>query len=73
MPHAAMLSVSAPQIAVIAGVDCRCLVHAGSNSLDPDIVWAMLAALAQRGLNRQRHKFLSAFMTSVACSAVRRR
>ena len=32
---------------VIAGVDCGFSVHAGSNSLDPEIVWAKLAALAQ--------------------------
>jgi 5-methyltetrahydropteroyltriglutamate--homocysteine methyltransferase len=32
---------------VMAGVDCGFSVHAGSNSLDPQIVWAKLAALAQ--------------------------
>lgn len=32
---------------VIAGVDCGFSVHAGSNSLDPEIVWAKLAALAE--------------------------
>ena len=32
---------------VIAGVDCGFSVHAGSNSLDPEIVWAKLAALSQ--------------------------
>ncbi|VVT21021.1 cobalamin-independent methionine synthase II family protein [Erythrobacter sp. EC-HK427] len=32
---------------VLAGVDCGFSVHAGSNSLDPEIVWAKLAALAQ--------------------------
>ena len=32
---------------VMAGVDCGFSVHAGSNSLDPEIVWAKLAALAQ--------------------------
>jgi 5-methyltetrahydropteroyltriglutamate--homocysteine methyltransferase len=31
---------------VMAGVDCGFSVHAGSNSLDPEIVWAKLAALA---------------------------
>jgi 5-methyltetrahydropteroyltriglutamate--homocysteine methyltransferase len=32
---------------VVAGVDCGFSVHAGSNSLDPQIVWAKLATLAQ--------------------------
>ncbi len=32
---------------VSAGVDCGFSVHAGSNSLDPEIVWAKLAALSQ--------------------------
>jgi len=32
---------------VMAGVDCGFSVHAGSNTLDPEIVWAKLAALAQ--------------------------
>ncbi len=32
---------------VMAGVDCGFSVHAGSNSLDPEIVWAKLATLAQ--------------------------
>jgi 5-methyltetrahydropteroyltriglutamate--homocysteine methyltransferase len=32
---------------VIAGVDCGFSVHAGSNSVDPEVVWAKLAALAQ--------------------------
>lgn len=32
---------------VVAGVDCGFSVHAGSNNLDPEIVWAKLAALAQ--------------------------
>jgi len=32
---------------VMAGVDCGFSVHAGSNALDPEIVWAKLAALAQ--------------------------
>ena len=32
---------------VIAGVDCGFSVHAGSNSLDPEVVWAKLSALAQ--------------------------
>jgi 5-methyltetrahydropteroyltriglutamate--homocysteine methyltransferase len=32
---------------VMAGVDCGFSVHAGSNSLDPEIVWAKLAALAE--------------------------
>jgi 5-methyltetrahydropteroyltriglutamate--homocysteine methyltransferase len=32
---------------VVAGVDCGFSVHAGSNILDPQIVWAKLAALAQ--------------------------
>lgn len=31
---------------VMAGVDCGFSVHAGSNSLDPEIVWAKLKALA---------------------------
>lgn len=31
---------------VMAGVDCGFSVHAGSNALDPEIVWAKLAALA---------------------------
>lgn len=32
---------------VMLGVDCGFSVHAGSNALDPEIVWAKLAALAQ--------------------------
>lgn len=32
---------------IMAGVDCGFSVHAGSNALDPEIVWAKLAALAQ--------------------------
>jgi len=32
---------------VMAGVDCGFSVHAGSNSLDPEIVWAKLGALAE--------------------------
>jgi 5-methyltetrahydropteroyltriglutamate--homocysteine methyltransferase len=32
---------------VIAGVDCGFSIHLGSGSLDPEVVWAKLAALAQ--------------------------
>ena len=32
---------------IMAGVDCGFSVHAGSNNLDPQVVWAKLAALAQ--------------------------
>jgi 5-methyltetrahydropteroyltriglutamate--homocysteine methyltransferase len=32
---------------VMAGVDCGFSVHAGSGNLDPEVVWAKLAALAQ--------------------------
>jgi len=32
---------------VIAGVDCGFSVHAGSGALDPEVVWAKLAALAE--------------------------
>ena len=32
---------------MMAGVDCGFSVHAGSGSLDPEIVWAKLAALAE--------------------------
>lgn len=32
---------------VMLGVDCGFSVHAGSNALDPEIVWAKLAALAE--------------------------
>jgi 5-methyltetrahydropteroyltriglutamate--homocysteine methyltransferase len=32
---------------VVAGVDCGFSVHAGSNNLDPEVVWAKLAALSQ--------------------------
>jgi len=32
---------------VMAGVDCGFSVHAGSTSIDPEIVWAKLAVLAQ--------------------------
>jgi 5-methyltetrahydropteroyltriglutamate--homocysteine methyltransferase len=32
---------------VMAGVDCGFSVHAGSNNLDPEVVWAKLAALSQ--------------------------
>ena len=32
---------------VMAGVDCGFSVHAGSTTIDPEVVWAKLAALAQ--------------------------
>ena len=32
---------------VMAGVDCGFSVHAGSGNLDPEVVWAKLAALAE--------------------------
>ncbi len=32
---------------VMAGVDCGFSVHAGSNTVDPEVVWAKLAALAE--------------------------
>ncbi|OYX65227.1 MAG: epoxyalkane--coenzyme M transferase [Sphingomonadales bacterium 32-64-17] len=32
---------------VMAGVDCGFSVHAGSNALDPQVVWAKLAALSE--------------------------
>ncbi len=32
---------------IMVGVDCGFSVHAGSNSLDPDIVWAKLATLSE--------------------------
>ncbi len=32
---------------VIGGVDCGFSIHVGSGGLDPDVVWAKLAALAQ--------------------------
>ncbi|MGX7896246.1 cobalamin-independent methionine synthase II family protein [Tsuneonella sp. HG222] len=32
---------------VLAGVDCGFSVHAGSNTVDPEVVWAKLAALSQ--------------------------
>ncbi|HTK71623.1 MAG TPA: epoxyalkane--coenzyme M transferase, partial [Croceibacterium sp.] len=32
---------------VMAGVDCGFSVHAGSNNLDPEVVWAKLAALSE--------------------------
>ena len=32
---------------VVAGVDCGFSVHAGSGALDPEVVWAKLAALAE--------------------------
>jgi 5-methyltetrahydropteroyltriglutamate--homocysteine methyltransferase len=32
---------------VMAGVDCGFSVHAGSGALDPEVVWAKLAALAE--------------------------
>jgi 5-methyltetrahydropteroyltriglutamate--homocysteine methyltransferase len=32
---------------ILAGVDCGFSVHAGSNNLDPEVVWAKLAALAE--------------------------
>jgi len=32
---------------VIAGVDCGFSIHVGSGNLDPDIVWAKLAALGE--------------------------
>lgn len=32
---------------VVAGVDCGFSIHAGMRGIDPDVVWAKLAALAQ--------------------------
>jgi 5-methyltetrahydropteroyltriglutamate--homocysteine methyltransferase len=32
---------------VVAGVDCGFSIHVGSGGLDPEVVWAKLAALAQ--------------------------
>ena len=32
---------------IMAGVDCGFSVHAGSNALDPEIVWAKLAVLSE--------------------------
>jgi 5-methyltetrahydropteroyltriglutamate--homocysteine methyltransferase len=32
---------------VIGGVDCGFSVHVGSGGLDPEVVWAKLAALAE--------------------------
>jgi 5-methyltetrahydropteroyltriglutamate--homocysteine methyltransferase len=32
---------------VIAGTDCGFSIHVGSGGVDPDVVWAKLAALAQ--------------------------
>ena len=32
---------------VMAGVDCGFSIHAGMRGIDPDVVWAKLAALAQ--------------------------
>ena len=32
---------------MIGGVDCGFSVHVGSGGVDPDVVWAKLAALAQ--------------------------
>lgn len=32
---------------IVAGVDCGFSVHAGSGGLDPEVVWAKLAALAE--------------------------
>ncbi len=34
---------------VIAGVDCGFSIHVGSGGLDPEVVWAKLAALAEGG------------------------
>jgi 5-methyltetrahydropteroyltriglutamate--homocysteine methyltransferase len=41
------MSSAAAGIEVMAGVDCGFSVHAGSNNLDPEVVWAKLTALAQ--------------------------
>lgn len=35
---------------VVAGVDCGFSIHLGSGGLDPEVVWAKLAALAQGAL-----------------------
>jgi 5-methyltetrahydropteroyltriglutamate--homocysteine methyltransferase len=43
---------------VIGGVDCGFSVHVGSGSLDPEVVWAKLAALAQ-GAELATHQFWS--------------
>ena len=32
---------------VMAGVDCGFSIHAGMRGIDPDVVWAKLASLAQ--------------------------
>ncbi len=32
---------------VIGGVDCGFSIHVGSGGVDPEVVWAKLAALAQ--------------------------
>jgi 5-methyltetrahydropteroyltriglutamate--homocysteine methyltransferase len=32
---------------VMAGVDCGFSIHVGSGGVDPDVVWAKLASLAQ--------------------------
>jgi 5-methyltetrahydropteroyltriglutamate--homocysteine methyltransferase len=42
---------------VMAGVDCGFSVHAGSNTLDPAVVWAKLAALAQGAAIASRKYF----------------
>ena len=40
---------------VMAGVDCGFSVHAGSNNLDPEVVWAKLTVLAQGAEIAGRH------------------
>jgi 5-methyltetrahydropteroyltriglutamate--homocysteine methyltransferase len=40
---------------VMAGVDCGFSVHAGSGNLDPEIVWAKLAALVQGAAIASKH------------------
>tara|TARA_A100001391_G_scaffold273_3_gene678 strand:+ start:1770 stop:2891 length:1122 start_codon:yes stop_codon:yes gene_type:complete len=41
---------------VMAGVDCGFSVHAGSNALDPQVVWAKLAALSE-GARIASHRY----------------
>ena len=41
---------------VMAGVDCGFSVHAGSNTVDPEVVWAKLAALAE-GAEIASHRY----------------
>src|SRR5690606_2378471 len=54
---------------VMAGVDCGFSIHAGMRGIDPDVVWAKLAALAQGAGLATRRLWSQAPGQATACSA----